>query len=230
MNEINLLPFAALDIRREEIATYLGMGEAETLPPFLLETVEKQLEEIAELQDFCFGAVPVSGSIDSPSVIRLSGILFAPGRIITHCLKGSESFILLLATIGEAMDGWLHEKRREGDIVESFVADALGSVVVEAIASYALTHLEQAAALSGNKITNSYSPGYCGWDVSEQQQLFTLLPPSFCGVRLTDSSLMLPVKSVSAVIGVGRNLTRKPYGCAICQKTDCFKRKNKLSL
>ena len=80
-------------------------------------------------------------------------------------------------------------------------------------------------AKEGLNITNRYSPGYCGWDVSEQQKLFFLLPENCCGIRLTDSSLMLPIKSVSGVIGVGKTVRKTAYKCAVCDKEDCYLRR-----
>ena len=53
--------------------------------------------------------------------------------------------------------------------------------------------------------------------------LGSLLPPAPCGITLTDSSLMLPIKSISGVIAVGTRIEKKPYGCAICGKKDCYK-------
>ncbi|MCK7538940.1 MAG: hypothetical protein MZV63_52410 [Marinilabiliales bacterium] len=46
-------------------------------------------------------------------------------------------------------------------------------------------------------ITNRFSPGYCGWDVAEQHKLFSFFKDNFCGITLTESALMNPVKSVS---------------------------------
>ncbi|EKC53912.1 protein containing Vitamin B12 dependent methionine synthase, activation region domain protein, partial [human gut metagenome] len=111
------------------------------------------------------------------------------------------------------------------DVVAAYVADALGSVMAEAIVACGLDCLERYVAPEGLRITNSYSPGYCGWNVSEQHALFSLLPEGFCGVRLCESGLMLPIKSVSAVVGIGPEVERRDYGCALCRKADCYKRR-----
>ena len=74
------------------------------------------------------------------------------------------------------------------------------------------------------KTTNRYSPGYCGWNVSDQQKLFALLPKNFCGVSLNENSMMLPVKSISAVIGIGKTVEKKDYQCSICDVEFCYKR------
>ena len=65
--------------------------------------------------------------------------------------------------------------------------------------------------------------------MAEQRIFFSMLPDGFCGISLTDSCLMLPIKSVSALVGIGGNIEKKPYGCAICRKKDCFKRKEVMS-
>jgi hypothetical protein len=84
--------------------------------------------------------------------------------------------------------------------------------------------IEERAAAEGRKITNHYSPGYCGWNVAEQQRLFALLPPGFCGVRLTPSSLMVPIKSISGVIGLGPEVRKRDYECNVCEVEDCIYR------
>ena len=69
---------------------------------------------------------------------------------------------------------------------------------------------------------------YCGWHVSAQPALFSLFPEKNpCGIELTDSCLMLPMKSVSGVIGIGPDVRYLPYTCGICDKKDCYKRRTK---
>ncbi|MGE5125152.1 MAG: hypothetical protein ACM3PV_02595, partial [Betaproteobacteria bacterium] len=59
----------------------------------------------------------------------------------------------------------------------------------------------------------------------EQQKLFRLLPPGFCSVSLTDTSLMRPIKTVSGVIGLGPAVHRSPYTCRMCDLEDCLYRR-----
>ena len=75
--------------------------------------------------------------------------------------------------------------------------------------------------------TNRFSPGYCGWHVSQQQLLFPLFQGHTCGVKLTDSSLMIPIKSVSGIIGLGEKVRKLEYTCGLCDFKQCYKRKKK---
>ena len=49
--------------------------------------------------------------------------------------------------------------------------------------------------------TMRYSPGYGDWPLAKQSQLLKLVGSDRIGVTLTESSIMIPRKSVSAVIG-----------------------------
>jgi hypothetical protein len=45
--------------------------------------------------------------------------------------------------------------------------------------------------------------------VAEQHKLFSLLPPGICGITLSDSALMHPIKSVSGITGIGKHCKQK---------------------
>ncbi len=224
MIETISVDFSALPLPDVEVCSYMGYGSHEADPRILaiLAEMKQELTGICKPQ---FGFRTIEGSILDGQTIRLEDREVHPGRIIVHCLRGSESFVLLVATAGQAYDAWRHEVECSGDMVRLLVADSLGSTIVEAVVAHALDVLESSWASEGKHISNSYSPGYCGWDVSEQKILFSRLPDGFCGVTLTESCLMVPIKSVSAIIGFGRELKKMPYGCAICRKKDCYKRR-----
>jgi hypothetical protein len=109
----------------------------------------------------------------------------------------------------------------EGDPITGYIYDMLGSLVADAAADLIQEDLEKIILQGGRKITNRYSPGYCGWDVSEQHKLFLLLPDNYCGIRLTESALMNPIKSISGIIGIGEKVRFNPYPCTLCEMTNC---------
>jgi cobalamin-dependent methionine synthase I len=109
--------------------------------------------------------------------------------------------------------------------MEGYGLDAVGSAAAEACADSLESEVRAVAAAAGWKITNRLSPGYCGWVTQEQQKLFSLLPGDPCGIRLSSSSLMSPIKSVSGVIGLGPNVRYLDHMCDTCDMTTCYKRK-----
>jgi hypothetical protein len=148
------------------------------------------------------------------------------GSIIADRLREAQALAVFVATAGPEIERWASALMKSGDVIKGYVADALGSETAELAAEWLEHKIAEIAAAEGWLITNRYSPGYCGWPTSDQHTLFSLLPPDFCGIRLTDSALMLPVKSVSGVIGLGPGVRREGYQCAICELQDCFRRKD----
>lgn len=219
-------PVDKLTLSDGELYNYLGYGQ-DVPDEYTLQLINRLKQEAISVCKPRLGFRFLTGEQVDKKTIQISGISFTPDSIITKYLQEADFYAALIASVGKEMDGWITRKRADNDIMENFVADALGSLIAEAIVEWGKTYLETLVADWGLRISNSYSPGYCGWNVAEQQLFFSMLPERFCGIILTDSSLMLPVKSVSSLIGIGKNIEKKPYGCAICRKKDCFKRKNK---
>ena len=154
---------------------------------------------------------------------------FDMGNIILRQLRGSEAYALFMCTAGEEFETFQKRLKTEGDMVRVFIADALGSVIAEKCADQMENSLQLSIDKLGWKHTNRFSPGYCGWHVSEQQKLFPLFDGHTCGITLTESSLMVPIKSVSGIIGLGKEVRRLDYTCGLCTFEKCYKRKKKIS-
>ena len=112
-------------------------------------------------------------------------------------------------------------------MLRTFVADALGSILAEAVVTRLVSELDRESEAKGLHISNNYSPGYCDWKLVEQRKLFRFFPREESGISLTDSCLMLPVKSVSGIIAIGKDVKKHPYGCAICNMKSCIMNKKK---
>ena len=152
---------------------------------------------------------------------------FAIGKIIERQLKGAEAYAFFICTAGVEYEAFQERLKKAGDMVRVFIADALGSVIAEKAADQMEQSLQENIDKLGWHHTNRFSPGYCGWHVSQQQLLFPLFKGETCGVKLTESSLMLPIKSVSGIIGLGPNVRHLDYTCGLCDFKQCYKRKEK---
>ena len=161
---------------------------------------------------------------DDAQSLSVGGQSFAVGRIVCGQLRRAAGVAVFLCTAGPGIEKLSRGLMSSGDPFTGYIADTVGSLVVERAMDLVHEQLQTAAAARGLHITNRYSPGYCGWKVAEQHALFRLLPPGFCGVSLSDSSLMHPIKSVSGVIGVGPNVRRNPYTCQLCEQDHCLYR------
>ncbi len=162
--------------------------------------------------------------MNDQALLTLSGETFHLGKIVTAALEKSNRIALFIGTCGNKVEDYSRQLMKEGHALEGYIVDLIGSEIAENIAEYIHKEVENDMASQGLKITNRYSPGYCKWPVSDQQQLFRLLGESNCGVNLTDSSLMIPVKSVSGIIGIGQEVENAGYSCDICETDHCIYR------
>lgn len=152
---------------------------------------------------------------------------FTPGREIAEFLQGAEKLALFVCTAGETVSQRISKLSRSGDLLGAYYADLTGSLVAEQAMDLLHRMLVEEMKQQGCAVSNRYSPGYGEWALKGQFGLFALLPSGFCGIRLTPDGLMIPVKTVSGVIAIGRNVTFRKYRCHTCQDTDCRYRDKK---
>lgn len=181
----------------------------------LLEEISSRISPVIYLETF-------EGFCENDT-LTINDKVFHPGEEILEHLQGITRFHTFIATLGQEFEEWKREPEKQDNPLLLYVMDALGSCAVERC-TIAIQHLIRSELPDNWGTTSHFSPGYCHWDVAEQQQLFSLFPCGFNAVTLTESSLMIPVKSVSGIIGTGKNVTARNSSCQICLKKDCFRR------
>ena len=222
------LTYNDLDLDLAEV--YMQMGYGGSAPDDDVETevrsVENDIAMIARPR-YCF--FTTEGTLDTVNdTLSVNGTEMNLGRIISRQLRGSETFAFFVATAGAEFEDYQMRLKDEDDMVRTFIADSFGSVIAERTADIMEQALQDAITADGLRHTNRFSPGYCGWHVREQPALFALFPASApCGISLTDSCLMIPIKSVSGVIGLGPDVRHQDYSCGLCSYEQCYKRKRK---
>ncbi|MFA5819535.1 MAG: vitamin B12 dependent-methionine synthase activation domain-containing protein [Bacteroidales bacterium] len=218
--------FNDLKLSVSQIENVIGYkeGEDHEIVTDLIEEILKESQEISNIkaQYTIFNDVQFDSETKS---VEISKIRFNIKKIVFGQIKKSDSMAIFLSTAGEEIGIRSRKAMQERDFLRGYIYDVVGSEIVEAAADLMQKELEKAVISTGKKITNRYSPGYCGWDVAEQHKLFQLVPYNYCGIRLTPSALMDPVKSVSGVIGIGENVKYNPYTCSLCDLKDCNYRK-----
>lgn len=148
--------------------------------------------------------------------------VFNPGNIVLTQLKQSKKIAIFTGTAGDLISKHAASVSANGEFLLGYLYDIMGSVVVEKAIDKMQRELGKLLKSENLAISDRFSPGYCDWSVSEQQQLFSLLPPGFCGVSISESSLMHPIKSVSGIIGIGEHVKQLGYQCNWCSDKDCI--------
>ncbi len=228
MKKVEFFDCTIADLSWDIREIYLLMGYGSHIPEEgVRQLIQEILDELSHRLVPHYGYVLVDGNVPERGKLLLDNQLFNPGAIISHAMKGAEKYAVFTATIGEEFDNFSRQLKAEDDILRVFIADALGSVLAEATVTLLMKQLEVMADKEGMHISNNYSPGYCDWFLAEQKQLFSFFPESSTGITLTDSCLMLPVKSVSGIVALGKDVKRREYGCNICKMVNCIKNKKK---
>jgi hypothetical protein len=147
------------------------------------------------------------------------------GSQVCGYIKKATQAALFICTAGEDFTRMTNALNEQGDIMEAYILDAIGSLTVEKAMDRIQENLKNSVHRHGLKISNRFSPGYCNWPLSDQKTLFGLIGENPTGIELNDSCLMTPRKSISGIIGVGQHIKHHEYGCAICNNTTCIYRK-----
>lgn len=198
-----------------------GMIDAHTT-----ELLEKYITECRRIS-FPEGAFVLTEVRESSSddEITIPDLVFDSGKIIPKMLRHSERYVFFLVTAGPAPENLARSLMKEGNYLEGYILDLVASALVDSAADQIQEQVRNMAKEEGMDITNRYSPGYCSWKVEEQQKLFSLFPEGCCGISLSESSLMNPVKSISGIIGMGSGVSFRDYTCEICSMLHCQFRK-----
>jgi hypothetical protein len=216
------IPQRALVLSLSEIALASGYP-ADRVPEYFGAFAESAEREIRERMRIQTGYVVVRLEIPSRSNqgIRMGQIESIADRRLIGYLGQCTQVAVFLVTLGPGVDTFIQGVQQGGDPLMAFMANHVAALFAEQATEVLHGHIGASFAARGMGITNRYSPGYCNWDVGQQRALFQLFPTGFCGVQLTDSCLMLPMKSVSGIIGVGRGAQVLPYDCGHCSQSDC---------
>lgn len=161
--------------------------------------------------------------------LKICGVSLLGNDIRRH-LEGCEKAIILGATVSAEADKLIRQTSVT-DMASALVVDALCSAAIEQVCNSA--EEEIFAALGAAYRTWRFSPGYGDLPISHQKELlFALNAQRRIGLTVTDSFLLIPSKSVTAIIGICDSApVQTSQGCKSCRMSDnCAFRKNGVKL
>lgn len=208
------------DVSQKEVFRYLGYKN---------NTVDETTQNIAiecitELLNSCrmnytyktFYCIVEYGKIiiDNRIVIQSKNL----SKNLAEC----NELILFAATLGIQAD-MLIQKYTRLDMSKAVVMQAAAAAVIEQYCDQCQYDIEQQLEKKNLFLRPRFSPGYGDFDLKHQKDIVSLLDCNRkIGLTLTDSLLLAPCKSVTAVMGISnqnRHCNRK--GCEVCTKTNC---------
>ncbi len=155
----------------------------------------------------------------------LSGTSFRPeGNAVRRLLSGGDQAVLMAATLGTETEILIRRAQGE-NMAAAVILDALASAAIENVCDNLCKDL--AAELAPRKLTSRFSPGYGDFPLAQQKELCSVLNVTrLLGITLSPGGLMIPQKSVTALMGVSDRQTLSAAGCEGCtQAVNCLYRK-----
>lgn len=213
-----------LNRRMREAARYLGYGRKEIDASILalIEECFEELEEIAEVRWTykTFLCTVLSGKL------KIAGQVFASKNLCKN-ISGCEEVLFFAVTLGPEVDRRL-KRYQVMEVSRAAVLQACSAAYLEEVCDQYQEQLEVQYQKEGKYLRPRFSPGYGDFAIQYQEEVLKMLDAAKkIGLTRTESYMLTPSKSVTALIGVGKEQTRCPKsGCEVCEKKDCAYRRN----
>ncbi len=160
--------------------------------------------------------------------IHLAGTsLTLTGRDICSLLRECSSCILLALTLGASLDRLLR-RAQISSMADAFLLDLCASNAAEELCDAVNRTLEEEFERRGSFLTDRFSPGYGDLSIGLQGEICRVLQTEKrIGLTANSSSILIPSKSITAIIGIAdRPQPKKISGCRNCRmKETCGFRK-----
>lgn len=214
-----------MDTRTKEAVRYLGYGrhavDEKTLA--LVESSFGELEECVSRR-IIYRIFELSSESDEELKI---GKLNIHSKNLGKNMKGCQEAVVLGATLGIGVD-MLMKRYSITDMARVVVLQACAAAMLEEYLDECQEELEKQLEKDGKYLRPRFSPGYGDFDIRHQEGILKMLDAAkTIGLTMTESFMLTPVKSVTAVIGISAN--KEPChkkGCESCEKEDCIYRRN----
>ena len=144
-------------------------------------------------------------------------------RVLRKNLEQAERIFPFVITLGSGLGD---KQAQTTDLLENYYLDTIGNVALNSARKQLKRHLKSQFALE--KISSMAPGSLPDWPIEEQAPLFKLLGDvdAAIGVKLTDSLLMLPAKSIS---GLYFPTEVSFFSCQLCPRKRCESRKAQFS-
>ena len=148
----------------------------------------------------------------------LAGTSMTPkGNDVRAILAPCREAVLLAATLGAESERLLLRMQAK-DAAQALLLDAVLSAAIEAVLDAREEALRGELAAQGRYLTDRFSPGYGDMPLAQTREICEVLSAQRAiGLTVSASGVMIPRKSVTAVMGVSAvPVARRPSGCEGC--------------
>ncbi len=190
-----------LKIRVKDVMRYLRVRESDATMRRLLDECSKCVYEAASPR-----AVYTKVDVKIKSnTVDLGFIKVKSSNLAMHLADCDEAYIIA-TTLGIGVDR-LFEKYNRILQTKAAVCDATASALIESFCDYVNEFV-----VNGKDTVMRFSPGYGDFDLKYQKEILDYLDANKkIGISLTESLMMVPTKSVTAIIGIKREVINDEF-------------------
>jgi len=212
---------------KEEIKRYLGLRKSDDAA-----TVDSLIDELYGLLSKSIEPKLISGEFDikkEDDGYALSGAdLVFKGKLIEKTLSECDSLVLFAATLTSQADNLLREYSAK-DMHKTVILNACMTAYLECFADSFEAKIKDDMLKRGKNIKNRISCGYGDFDIGIQPDIIKLLKADkYLGLTVTEANMLIPEKSITALIGAGGGIkdNDKRAHCGNCTSTCNFRKQD----
>lgn len=206
------------NINREEAFRYMG-HKGEEIPQSIIKIADECEKALLEniSPKYIYRVFDTEFSADG-IIIKNTPLIFK-GKDIAEHLQGCEKCVLMCATLSAGADKVIRQYEASG-MEKAVVADCLASAAIEQVCNIAESEIQK--ALGDYNYTWRFSAGYGDFPLDIQKDFLAVLnAQKRIGLNVTDSLILTPRKSVTAVMGISKNeIAKGKRGCGCCNMRD----------
>lgn len=147
---------------------------------------------------------------------------------IQKIAREAQQAALFVITLGPKVGEGCTQLFTKHEYAKGYFLDSIASAAVDKAADFVQSQYAKSLGPKDDHVILRYSPGYCGWHLSSQKDIFAYVGPERMSVSLNSSYLMYPIKSLSGVFLEGPasiHLFENDYPfCKECKSCTCRKR------
>lgn len=206
------------ELDRAEAFRYMGYKGGEIKESILKITEECEMSVLDAVKPRLVYKVFDVGFSEKGVEIMGTPLIFRGSDIREHLSECSRC-VLMCVTLSADVDKLIRSYEAEG-MEKALIADALASAAVEQVCNKAEALIQ--SALGNYSYTWRFSPGYGDFPLDIQKEFISVTEADRkIGLTVTENLILIPRKSVTAVMGISeKEIPKKRRGCGCCNMKD----------
>lgn len=208
-----------MNISKNEVLRYLGYKN-QNMNEEMQKLIDNTIKEAREIAVSLFTYKLFNIEVFEQEIKLTDCNFILRGKDIARHLKDSEKCAIMAVTIGAAIDNNIRYLSKVNN-TKALILDACGTEAVENTCNEAEGELRKLAERKGLQLTSRYSPGYGDFPLDIQPKLIRLLNADIrIGLTSTENFILLPRKSVTAIMGLTKVQNNRKKSCDECSAVE----------